>query len=63
MEYGPNEQAALTVHFRPHPACVFCLFGSAGFIYHPSLEWRVRRSLLCHGETALVVVRGVDHLS
>ena len=42
MAYGPEEQAALTVHFRPHPACQFCLFGSAGFVYHPSLEWRVR---------------------
>ena len=42
MEYGAEERAALTVHFRPHPACQFCLFGSAGFVYHPSLAWRVR---------------------
>ena len=42
MEYSDEDYAALTVHFRPSPVCQFCLFGSAGFVYHPSLEWRVR---------------------
>ena len=41
IEYGLAERDALTLHFRPHPACEFCLFGSAGFIYHPTLHWRV----------------------
>ena len=54
MEYGREEQAALTVHFRPHPACQFCLFGSAGFVYHPSLEWRVR-----HLAGTIPVLRGI----